>query len=341
MCYRSRLLYHRHEKGCHYCSFHRYYQNGCSLSSCSITNGVLSPITTIRKEQEGRPISPADGDNMYSYPDKYICLDCRIQWGHSKTLYNRYDRYCNSYGPKGLHKSGQRSTIFKPHEFKIVDDDDYNPPRCRKCGKEGVHVSKDFRAPKQKDKKQWKILKRFIENGDQDIKKFTLKSTFTDIYIERVLHRLYNYPNIFLRTIIPSKQLFTHEKKSLHRLYFKTCHTPYRKSEMDLIFPTKMSEYWDFIEKLAQTRNYFREIPSPSNDVNYDPKKLAKLYWNVLRIAVKIRCLLEWWSGTAHHKKRMKLCTDIIQYLPPIILTFPGGIEYKKAENEFNNLKIY
>ena len=92
MCYRSRIVYNRHEKGCHYCSFHREYINTCTLSRFRSINGIQSPITTIRKEQEGRPVSPPDGDNMYTYSNKYVCLDCRIQWGHFVTTYSLLGR---------------------------------------------------------------------------------------------------------------------------------------------------------------------------------------------------------------------------------------------------------
>ena len=56
---------------------------------------------------------------------------------------------------------------------------------CRKCGKEGSHIGRDFRAPPQKDKKNWVKCEKlyYLENSDLDAKKtflFLYVSTFNE-----------------------------------------------------------------------------------------------------------------------------------------------------------------
>jgi hypothetical protein len=77
------------------------------------------------------------------YRRHYICLDCCIGW-------------------KSKYEINLKPTVdaAQLQEYRKIDDPiiNYKGPRCTKCSKDADEVGRDFKVPKQSDKKAWKEL---------------------------------------------------------------------------------------------------------------------------------------------------------------------------------------
>ena len=98
------------------------------------------------------------------YKPHYICLDCCIGWK------SKYELVL----AKSVDGSQLHEIIPGPYE------NNFEGSRCSKCGNYGIEVGRDFRLPKQKDKKVWMALKS-IKNKTNDVSSFSyyMKKQYT------------------------------------------------------------------------------------------------------------------------------------------------------------------
>ena len=86
--------------------------------------------------------------------DKYLCIDCRLVW---KTKHTKYFEDTIDY-----HKWYNEKLL--EHYYNKTE---WGKPSCKKCGKPGVKVGRNFRPCK--NDKQWRQLLKDVEDGKTDL----------------------------------------------------------------------------------------------------------------------------------------------------------------------------
>ena len=74
--------------------------------------------------------------SLSRYPQHWVCTKCCISFKSNRNINKKYKKWDYESGPS-----------------------------CHKCGQKGIIAGRDFRAPKQKNKKEWKKVIKMLKHG--------------------------------------------------------------------------------------------------------------------------------------------------------------------------------
>ncbi len=313
-----------HRGDCHYCGYHR---NGRDKTSRKSGN-YIDDFYFI-------------SDKIPDYKRKGLCLTCKKVVGVSRHhLLMQMEKYdCR---PPCFTSHVTERTI--PDEIvKRMGKAGHNAfygegcISCSSCGKLSRQIGYDFRAPKQKDSKAWKVLKVFLEDGRQRIMEgmetlVDTRPTFRNLFWTRVEVRVKgkHLVNFHVNPIL-DKSLVTNEAKLRDLLgytFFTSCFRPFRLKHS---FPTSVKALDYFIEDLVNDVCLLDQDPLTFNFRRWSThlrEKRMRSLWSLLRSYVRIRCITLNWLTRARKSTLMKRLVEEA--------LVPGkGALFKEAEEEF------
>ena len=126
-------------------------------------NGYYNPWEWVTKQDNRDPnVSNPDPESRWwsnRTGGRYngYCFDLYMKQNMSKEEWAQSKKNC---------KNCQYNKKLNAHNNTLKGEWDqwksYPNPKCRKCGKEGIQIGRDFRPPKYKDKKAWKKCERLF-----------------------------------------------------------------------------------------------------------------------------------------------------------------------------------
>lgn len=136
----------------------------CACPQCSCCCGCKCRLcrSTVRECYEPLTKIP--------YRDHYVCFTCSHGWKvTSRALRVKVERVHQRNSKGGIKRQANGHPLYETKRTYLDE-----APRCPRCAQEGIKVSHDFRLPKTKDKKGWKIAKALFERyGDSSTSPLT------------------------------------------------------------------------------------------------------------------------------------------------------------------------
>lgn len=156
------------------------------------------------------------------------------------------------------------------------------PIACPFCRKPGIIIGINFRVPKKKDVKSWKLLEKLLTKSYEELKTMKSEKNKRFVYLyylknqEHVL--IHDYENRWMITN-PNQEHYPRTRAIL----FGDDHCPKYYS-----YPTNLKDYPEFLREIKDGRKYFLS---------------AKERWRIVRLYLKSISIMKYWSIYASNKQ--------------------------------------
>ena len=256
---------------------------------------------------------PERGDH---FDNKYVCFGCKICWKSKMTVklcdhfgYNGYksqwsssDNFYNYYRDNIQNTiEGQLSKMncknCKYDKRKDLEyGEKYPEPKCRNCGKLGIVIGRDFRAPPFKNTKEWDHCK-YLYYIDVKPRIGRLKKWFVQNE-----HLNAQYHNLGKGLIILLDEW--------RKMPFEYC--------------AKLFNY----SGLSTTYN-----KEELNDRFSSTKLAPQIRWAFVKQFIRFNGIISYWRKCVYKSRHSRVMNQLL--ITPPIGCFNGGLDYIKAKEQF------